>query len=503
MFTDKPNDIQRDILNTAENVLLFDQKSLATLFKTIEYAKIAHQNQLRKSNEPYIVHPLWIARYLANKKFDLVTMQASLLHDVPEDTNITLQMVKNEFGSDVANLVDGVTTLGKIRLKNISRPIELNRQIETLKKMFLAMSKDIRVIIIKLVDRLHNMLTLEFVNPEKRIRIAEETLDIYAQIACRLGMGEIESVLQDLSFPYILPKEYPDFIINYRKAVKKQSRYFEKIKKQIIKKLVKNNIKAVKVYGRIKSEYSTYIKIAKQNINPDKLQDLIALRVIVENKDECYKVLGIMHNYFKPVADRFTDYISQPKPNGYQSLHTTVFGPEGIMLEIQIRTETMHEQAENGIAAHWYYSEQKNVLRKKYDQISGKSPEKKLKWLQELAKFQGIISDPQEFANSMKIDFFSDRIFVYTPTGDVKDLPQDATPIDFAFSIHSELGYSMVGAKINGKITQISTPLNSRDIVEILISKKSQGPKRDWLDIVKTANARYHIKKYLRNKEKV
>jgi len=491
--------IDQEAQNLIELSNYLNEKEILKLNKTIKYAIKAHQGQKRFSGDPYIIHPFKIAQYLASKKFDLITIQAALLHDTYEDCDISLNEISKLFGKSVSQIVSGVSKLGEIRFRKnwfsneeiIIKLTNFERQSETIKKMILAMSKDIRVIIIKLIDRAHNMETLQFVPKEKQYRIAKETMDIFAPIADRLGMGELKSKLQNLAFPYLYRKEYTLFIKMYKKATKNREIYCLRIHKSLLKLIIKNKLNA-KIEARVKSVYSTYVKLNYYDGDFEKVSDLVALRIIVDNEDACYQAMGLVHKLYRPIPNKIKDYISQSKPNGYQSLHTTVFGPNSQILEIQIRTKEMDRQAKFGIASHWYYKE---YSKKGFN---NRKIVKTIPWIKEMAKWSSMIEDIDEFSLSMKTDFFSDRIFVFTPKGDIKDLPIDSSPIDFAFSVHSEVGYSMIGAKVNGKIAQISSKLNNSDIVEILTTKKPIGPKRDWLNFIKTYNARYHIKKYLK-----
>ncbi len=475
------------------------------IIRAVEFSKKAHQEQKRNTGEPYVVHELETAAFVADLKLDSQTIIASILHDVVEDTNVTLSEVQKEFGKTVANLVNGVTKLGKIRIsrrwfifKDKEELQSFDRQVETLRKMFVAMARDIRVVIIKLADRLHNMKTLQGVEEEKRLRIAKETLEIYAPLAHRLGMNELRGQLEDLSFPYVYPDEYQWLKKELKDAFQERTRYLEKVKKYLSRRLLREGIKA-EIDGRAKHLYSLWRKLQRYDNDLSRIYDLVALRIIVSSVADCYKVLGLIHEQWKPLVGRIKDYISMPKPNGYQSLHTTVFCLDGRIVEFQIRTRAMHEQAENGIAAGWHYSETKGTIdyilkkikRASYDDI---------RWVKELAKWQAQSADNRQFQNDIQVDFFSDRIFVYTPRGDVKDLPAGATPIDFAYSIHSELGNATTGAKVNGKMVSLSTQLKNGDIVEILKAKTPSGPKRDWLAMAKTSLARSSIRRAFKSK---
>ncbi len=477
------------------------------ILRAFEFAKKAHVGQQRRSGEPYINHALQTAIFIADLKMDSPAVMAALLHDVAEDTDVSLNTIQKEFGRTVAHLVGGVTKLGKIRMtkkwffqRNLKteQVSDFDRQIETLRKMFVAMARDIRVVIIKLADRLHNMKTLEGVEPEKRVRIAKETLEIYAPLANRLGMGELKGQLEDLAFPYVYPDEYRWLKKQIVEVFQKRKKYLDKVKIYIQKALQKENIPA-EIHGRAKHLYSLWRKLQRYDNDINRIYDLIALRIIVGNISDCYKTMGIIHEHFKPLVGRIKDYIAMPKPNGYQSLHTTVFCLEGKIVEFQIRTHQMHDQAENGIAAGWHYAEAKGTLDYILKKIK-RAPVEDIRWVKELARWQNSLPDKNEFTNDLEVDFFSDRIFVYTPEGDVKDLPAGSTPIDFAYLIHSELGNACTGAKINGRMVNLSTALSNGDIVQIVKSKKPHGPKRDWLEFAKTSLARSHIKRWIKAK---
>lgn len=477
-----------------------DQKNIK---KAFDFSLRAHENQQRRTGEPYVFHGLKTAMYLSELKLDSPSLQAALLHDTIEDTPVTLSEIQNNFGKTVAFLVDGVTKLGKIRitrrwfiLKSRKEMAAFDRQIETLRKMFVAMAKDIRVVLIKLADRRHNMETLEGVESSKRLRIAKETLEIYAPLAYRLGMGELKGQLEDLAFPYVWPEEYRQLKSRVKDAYRIRQKYLEKVKKVLQKKLARENIKA-EIHGRAKHFYSLFRKLERLDNDLNRIYDLVALRIIVDSISDCYKVLGIIHEQWKPLVGRIKDYIAMPKPNGYQSLHTTVFCLDGKIVEFQIRTQEMHEQAENGIAAGWHYAETKGTLDYILKKIK-KVPSEDLRWVKELAKWQRKLADNRRLSQDIQVEFFSDRIFVYTPRGDVIDLPAGSTPIDFAFAIHSEVGNSCAGARINGKMTSLNTCLHNGDIVEIIKAKKPQGPKRDWLEFAKTSLARSHIRRHLK-----
>jgi GTP pyrophosphokinase len=473
--------------------------------KAYDFAKTAHAGQKRNTGEPFIVHGLETAIFIANLKLDASAISAAILHDVCEDTKCNILQIKKEFGRDIANIVDGVTKLGNIRITHKwifitekQRLPEFDRQVETLRKMFMAMSQDIRVVIIKLADRLHNMRTLEGVDKEKQYRIAQETIEIYAPLAYRLGMGELKGELEDLAFPYVYPKEYEELKEKVAGRLKEKEQYINKLKKTLFRKLYKAGIKS-EIHGRTKHMYSLWRKLQRYDNDLSQIYDLVALRIIVDNIEECYKVLGIIHEMWKPLIGRIKDYIAMPKPNGYQSIHTTVFAPQGEIVEIQIRTKEMHDRAEHGIAAHWHYTEKKGtidyILRK-----SSRVPRGELVWVKELAKWQKALQDNKEVVSGLRTDFFSDRIFVYTPKGDVKNLPIGATPIDFAYSVHTDIGNHFGGVKVNGKMEEISHPLQNGDICEIIV-KKNTRPKYDWLEFAKTSLAKSKIKQVTHGKK--
>jgi GTP pyrophosphokinase len=424
---------------------------------------------------------------------DAATIEAALLHDTLEDTNVSYEKISSIFGSDVAQIVAGVSKTGKVQLKGraykaSSHESELQkRQIENLKKMFLVMSSDLRVVLIRLFDRLHNMQTLWALPKAKQRRIAKETMEIYAPLANRLGMGELKGQLEDLSFPYVYPKKFKVVKSRVGEKIDERQRYIEKVKKFINAELAKENIRA-EIHGRAKHLYSLYKKLVKYQWDFNKVYDLIALRIIVSDTETCYKVLGLIHKNFKPLLGRIKDYIALPKPNGYQSLHTTVFCLDGKITEFQIRTYQMHDQAENGIAAHWHYDEQK---------LSRKAPDERLPWITDLVELSRSGED-KEFYDALKIDVFSNRIYVLTPQGEVVNLPEGSTPIDFAYAIHSDVGNAYMGAKINGRIVNLSYKLKNGEIVEIIKSKNPVGPKHDWLNFTKTEKARGRIRAWFR-----
>lgn len=450
-----------------------------------EFAKEAHGEQKRLSGEDYLQHPLETAYKLAEYNLDLPTIIASLLHDVPEETSKTLAEVEKNFGAEVAGLIEGITKLGKIKYRG------LERYAENLRKMFVAMAEDVRVVFIKFADRIHNLKTLYALPPVKQQRIARESLEIYAPIANRLGMEEIKGELEDLSFPYVYPEEYKWVLQISEKRYEEQKKFTDQVIKIIKKELNENSdVKLIEIEGRAKRYYSLYQKLLRRDMEIDKVYDLVALRIIVEGVDDCYRVLGHIHKLWAPVKGRIKDYIAQPKPNGYQSLHTTVFGPEGRITEFQIRTKKMHQEAEFGIAAHWGYKERNG----KYNKLT----KERLKWMQELLEEQKRNTTPKKYLNSLKLDFFKNRIFVFTPKGDVIDLPEGATPVDFAYHIHSDIGNKCAGARVNDKISTLNHPLKSGDVVEIIIDKNRLGPSEGWLNLAQTHLAKNKIRASLK-----
>jgi len=464
------------------------QYNVDNILKAYNFAYEAHRGQLRNSGEEYIHHPIEVAYILAELEMDESTIIAALLHDVAEDTNKTLANIKNEFGEEVANLVDGVTKLGKIPYKN-----KMEAQVENLRKMFLAMAKDIRVVLIKLADRLHNMRTLTYQSEKKQKEIAQETLEIYAPLANRLGIFRIKWELEDLAFRYLNPQEYYDLVERIAFKRKEREEQIRSVIEQLSAKLKEAGIKA-DIAGRPKHFYSIYKKMVTQNKSLSEIYDLTAIRVIVDTVNDCYGALGIIHTLWKPIPGRFKDYIAMPKPNMYQSLHTTLIGNHGEPFEIQIRTWEMHRTAEYGIAAHWKYKEGKQVENTNFEQ--------KLSWLRQLLEWQQESRDAGEFMESLRVDLFDDTVFVFTPKGDVIELPAGSCPIDFAYRVHTDVGHSCIGAKINGRIVPLDTKLQNGDIVEILTTKTPSGPSRDWVCIVKTSQARNKIRQWFKKEER-
>jgi len=461
--------------------------------KVYEFAKANHNEQKRMSGEEYIVHPLSVAYILADLKLDDSTIAAALLHDVVEDTEITHEDIVTKFGEEIAEMVQGVTKLGKIQYSTIEE-----QQVENYRKMFLAMGKDIRVILIKLADRLHNMRTLKHLKRERQIANAKETMDLYAPLANRLGIYSLKWELEDLSFRYLHPEEYRELIEGIEKKREERLEFIDKITEEIKIDLKKEKIDA-EIKGRAKHLYSIYRKMKRDNITLDQVYDLFALRIIVKSVKDCYAALGVVHDLYTPMPRRFKDYISVPKPNMYQSIHTTLLGPNGTPFEVQVRTWDMHQVAEFGIAAHWAYKEANNKTGKKSNVIV---EEDKLAWLRETLEWQKDTEDPDEFLKTLKTALFEDEVYVFTPKGQIKALPRDATPIDFAYSIHAEVGHRMIGCKINSKMMPIVTKLKSGDIVEILTSDTPKGPSRDWLKFVKSSSAKTRISQWFKKADR-
>lgn len=497
------------ILNEIKQYL--KPSELETVSKAYELAYIAHVNQERKTGEPYIQHPLYVSLTLAKMRLDADTLAAAFLHDIVEDTPNTLADIKAKFGGHIAGLVDGVTKLDAIdqktgfinqiyaRLGLTDKPLSSQeRRLESLRKMLLATSKDIRVVLIKLADRLHNMETLIGMSPEKQQALALETLEIYAPIAYRLGIGTIKGRLEDLSFAILEPAKYLSLKKRVSHEAANREHQVEKARRVILTALTKAGIKA-EIHARVKHLYSLHRKLMRYKNDLSKVYDLVACRIVVDTVEECYQALGIIHKRWKPVEGRVKDYIASPKPNGYRSIHTTVKAVENRPIEIQIRTKEMHEQAERGVAAHWQYSEEKgtiNYLRRR----ASRARQQDLSWVNELAKWQRQITNHKDLDALMKIDFFGDRIFAYTPKGEVIDLPLGATPIDFAYAIHSEIGNHLLGARVNGKMIRLQDQLRSGDVVELSVSKRSE-PKPDWLNEAKTSYAKALIRRHLRTKK--
>lgn len=471
----------------------FNETDKNLIQKAYLTAELAHRGQKRLSGEDYITHPLEAAYFLSELGMDATTIAACILHDTLEDTSLKPEDLKRDFGQEILFLVEGVTKLGKIEYS----PDQPDRKtafenINSLKKMFFAMAEDIRVILIKLADRYHNMETLKYHSKEAQRRIALETLEIYAPIAARLGMGKLKGQLEDMAFPYVYPDEYAWLIKNVKEKYADRNEYIDRTKPIIKHYLTDAGIKVLDLHSRAKHYYSLYIKIKRNNMDTDRVHDLVAMRIIVPDIRSCYEALGVIHKHYKPFPGLIKDYIALPKPNGYQSLHTTIICEKGRIVEIQIRTPDMHEHAENGIAAHWAYSEGgKKVF---------KADLKETQWVNQLKEFLQEMR-PREGLTNLKIDFFKNRIFAFTPKGDVKDLPDGATPIDFAYAIHTDLGHSLKGARVNDKIIPLDHKLKNGDVVEILKGKVLK-PSFDWLKMAKTTDAKKKIKSWFAEEEK-
>ncbi len=470
------------------------------LIKAWEFAKLAHGDHVRKNGDLYVVHPLETAILLAQWHLDVTTIVSGLLHDTVEDGGANPEDLKETFGSEIATLVNGVTTVSNLRLKGSHEDMF----VESLRKMILVMAHDLRVVFVKLADRTHNMQTLAALPEDKQRKIARETLEIFAPLSERLGMGAVKAQLEDLSFPYLYPDDYKKLVKVSEKNYAQAKEHTEKMMNEILVNLQKEQIEG-KVLGRQKHLYSLWKKLERDEIAGDfeKIHDIVALRVLVDRVADCYAALGIVHSLYKPVPSiGISDFIAQPKPNGYRSIHTKVFGPEGRIVEVQIRTFQMHEEAEHGAAAHWAYSEAKSGGAKDALLESGKAtlPSQKLTWVKELVSWQDQISDSEEFLKAVKFDAFQHRNFVFSPNGDVYDLPSGATPVDFAFAVHTNLGFYISGAKVNGKIVPLTHKLKSGDVVEILKAKNIHEPSRHWLESVVTTTARRQINRFLHKK---
>ena len=486
-----PEELKRQLITTMQSI--YDEEDIEAVERAYKVAYKAHEKQKRKSGEPYIIHPICVAIILAELELDKETIMAGLLHDVVEDTETTHEDIVRDFGEEVAQLVDGVTKLGQLSYSKD----KIEVQAENLRKMFLAMAKDIRVILIKLADRLHNMRTLKYMKPEKQKEKARETMDIYAPIADRLGISKIKTELDDLSLKYLQPEVYKE--LSEKLALRKDTReaFIHKIMDEVKKHMDDAGIEA-KVDGRVKHFFSIYKKMVNQDKTLDQIYDIFAVRIIVESVKDCYAALGVIHEMYKPIPGRFKDYIAMPKPNMYQSLHTTLIGSSGQPFEIQIRTYEMHRTAEYGIAAHWKYKESGS------SKAAIDSAEAKLSWLREILEWQRDMSDNKEFLSLLKsdLDLFTDDVYCFTPTGDVKNLPSGSTPIDFAYSIHSAVGNKMVGARVNGKLVNIDYVIKNGDRVEIITSQNSKGPSRDWLKLVKSTQAKNKINQWFKKEFK-
>lgn len=492
-----PEELYNDLITRVRKYHPSDDISM--IEKAYKIAHEAHQGQTRKSGEPYIIHPLYVAIILADLELDKETIVAGILHDVVEDTIMTIEEIEKEFGADVALLVDGVTKL-QMQMNDANldySALKLEMQAENLRKMFLAMAKDIRVILIKLADRLHNMRTLKHMPPEKQQRIARETLDIYSPIAMRLGISKIKVELDDLSLKYLEPDVYYDLANQIAEKKSERETYIQQIVDEVSEHIREAGIDA-KIDGRVKHFFSIYKKMKNQNKTLDQIYDLFAVRIIVDSVKDCYACLGVIHEIYKPIPGRFKDYIAMPKANMYQSLHTTLIGSKGQPFEIQIRTYEMHKAAEYGIAAHWKYKEASDGKK------ASTGEEEKLDWLKRILEWQTDMSDNREFMNSLKadLDLFSDHVYCFTPTGEVKNLPSGSTPIDFAYSIHSAVGNRMVGARVNGRLVTIDYEIKNGDRIEVITSQNSKGPSRDWLKIAKSAQAKNKIGQWFKQELK-
>jgi len=480
MEDNKPT-IEKIITTMKKNSRKNDIKLIS---KAYEFAKNKHKDQLRKSGEPYIIHPIEVANILADLGLDDATVCAALLHDVLEDTDTSKSDLEKEFNNEVAEMVDGVTKLSKLKYASMKE-----QQVENYRKMFLAMGKDIRVILIKLADRLHNMRTLKYLTRDRQIAIAKETMDLYAPLANRLGIYSLKWELEDLAFKYLYPEEYREIVEGINRKREERLKFIDIILHEIKTELKKQRIEA-EITGRAKHLYSIYRKMQRDNITLEQVYDLFALRIIVNSVKDCYSALGIVHELYTPMPGRFKDYIAVPKPNMYQSLHTTLIGQKGTPFEVQIRTWDMHRIAEFGIAAHWAYKEANNSRNKKSNVTV---TDDKLAWIREALEWQKDMQDPEEFLKTLKTELFEDEVYVFTPKGDIKSLPKGSTPIDFAYNIHAEIGHHMTGCKINSKMMPIITELKNGDIVEIITSEQSKGPSMDWLKFIKSSGAKSKI----------
>ena len=486
--------IDRTIEDVIKQAKMHNRKSDSKLImRAYKYALENHGDQKRKSGEPYIIHPIQVAYTLAELGLDDATICAALMHDLAEDTAVTLNDISSEFSPEIAEMVNGVTKLAKIKYVSAEE-----QQVENYRKMFLAMGKDIRVILIKLADRLHNIRTLKFLKRDRQIAIAQETIDLYAPLANRLGVFSMKWELEDQAFKYLYPEEYREIVEGIAKKREERLKFIDQIVDEIKINLKKEKI-VCEITGRAKHLYSIYRKMKRDNKTLDQIYDLFALRILVNSVKDCYAALGVVHELYTPMPGRFKDYIAVPKPNMYQSLHTTLLGPNGTPFEVQIRTYNMHRIAEFGIAAHWAYKEQ-SFLHGKKENVTVK--EDKLAWLRESLEWQKDMQNPDEFMSTLKTELVEDSVYVFTPKGQIKTLPKGATPIDFAYSIHADIGNKMVGAKINSKMMPIITPLHNGDIVDIMTNDNSKGPSRDWLKFVKSSSAKTKIQQWFKKNER-
>jgi GTP pyrophosphokinase len=465
------------------------------IIRAFKLADKAHQNQKRADGTPYIQHCLATAKTLTKIGMDTRTIAAGLMHDVPEDTNITLSTIKKEFDADIAFMIEGITKLGKIKLHSTPEDYKL----ENWRRMFLAMGSDIRTVIIKLADRLHNMQTLDNLPKNKRLRIANETMEIYVPIANRLGIGEIRGELADLCFYQLEPKQFQETKDISEKKLKKH--YVEKGITEIKKILKKRNVKFLDIHGRTKSIHSLHLKLLTYDMDIDRVFDFTAIRIIVPNITTCYEALGVVHKKYRPMIGRIKDYISLPKPNGYQSIHTTVFGPNGNVIEVQIRTQQMHDEAEFGIAAHWLYEEKKQGWKKYFTSSDKqiKKTQQEIEWVKQLQEWQKDLgNNPEEFMEGLRVDFLKNHIFAFTPNGDIIELPEDASIVDFAYAIHTDIGNTATGAQVDGKMTALDSVVKNGQIINILTDKNRKMPNRNWLKFVKTSNAKGAIRRAIK-----
>ena len=486
--------IDRTIEDVIKQAKMHNRKSDSKLImRAYKYALENHGDQKRKSGEPYIIHPIQVAYTLAELGLDDATICAALMHDLAEDTAVTLNDISSEFSPEIAEMVNGVTKLAKIKYVSAEE-----QQVENYRKMFLAMGKDIRVILIKLADRLHNIRTLKFLKRDRQIAIAQETIDLYAPLANRLGVFSMKWELEDQAFKYLYPEEYREIVEGIAKKREERLKFIDQIVDEIKINLKKEKI-VCEITGRAKHLYSIYRKMKRDNKTLDQIYDLFALRILVNSVKDCYAALGVVHELYTPMPGRFKDYIAVPKPNMYQSLHTTLLGPNGTPFEVQIRTYNMHRIAEFGIAAHWAYKEQ-SFLHGKKENVTVK--EDKLAWLRESLEWQKDMQNPDEFMSTLKTELVEDSVYVFTPKGQIKTLPKGSTPIDFAYSIHADIGNKMVGAKINSKMMPIITPLHNGDIVDIMTNDNSKGPSRDWLKFVKSSSAKTKIQQWFKKNER-
>ena len=486
--------IDRTIEDVIKQAKMHNRKSDSKLImRAYKYALENHGDQKRKSGEPYIIHPIQVAYTLAELGLDDATICAALMHDLAEDTAVTLNDISSEFSPEIAEMVNGVTKLAKIKYVSAEE-----QQVENYRKMFLAMGKDIRVILIKLADRLHNIRTLKFLKRDRQIAIAQETIDLYAPLANRLGVFSMKWELEDQAFKYLYPEEYREIVEGIAKKREERLKFIDQIVDEIKINLKKEKI-VCEITGRAKHLYSIYRKMKRDNKTLDQIYDLFALRILVNSVKDCYAALGVVHELYTPMPGRFKDYIAVPKPNMYQSLHTTLLGPNGTPFEVQIRTYNMHRIAEFGIAAHWAYKEQ-SFLHGKKENVTVK--EDKLAWLRESLEWQKDMQNPDEFMSTLKTELVEDSVYVFTPKGQIKILPKGSTPIDFAYSIHADIGNKMVGAKINSKMMPIITPLHNGDIVDIMTNDNSKGPSRDWLKFVKSSSAKTKIQQWFKKNER-